>query len=609
MKDYKKLFVLLRPYSFRLGLAVFFNLLYTIFSIASISLLAPFLSLIFNQIPLTLEEPVFSFTSDGLILYVKYLLSQIIINHGVFRALIILVLSVFVFFLLKNVFYYISMWIIIPVRGNLIKDLRNKAYLRILILPLSFYSKHRKGDILTRVINDVQDIDFYILRSLQQLFREPIVILLFLSTLFFINYKFTLFVLITIPIAGYVINRLQRTLKQKSLTAKEKQSNMLSLYEESIYGLRIIKAFNAIEGMYKRFSNLNQFYSKTQIKINQKRDLSSPMSEFLGSCIVILILLYGGQMILTPNNSFSAEMFITYIVLFTQIINPAKTISEATANFKKGFASLTRIEQLILSEEKISEVDKAQDISAFKSHIHFYNISFSYEEKLVLDSINMTIPKGKVIAICGSSGSGKSTLVDLLPRFYDPTQGSIYIDDIDIKKLKINQLRSLFGIVSQENILFNDTIFNNIAFGLKNIDKQHVIEAAKIANIYSFINTLPEGFDTIVGDRGMKLSGGQKQRISIARAILKNPPILILDEATSSLDSESELLVQQALNNLMKNRTSIVIAHRLSTIFSADKIVVLEEGKIVEQGTHQELIQLNGRYKDLLNLQDLNICP
>lgn len=607
MKDYKKLFVLLRPYSFRLGLAVFFNLLYTIFSIASISLLAPFLSLIFNQIPLTLEEPIFSFTSGGVILYVKYLLSQIIINHGVFRALIILVLSVFVFFLLKNIFYYISMWIIIPVRGNLIKDLRNKAYWRILILPLSFYSEHRKGDILTRVINDVQDVDFYILRSLQQLFREPIVILLFLSTLFFINYEFTLFVLIAIPIAGYVINRLQRTLKQKSLTAKEKQSNMLSLYEESIYGLRIIKAFNAINGMYKRFTNLNQFYSKTQIKINRRRDLSSPMSEFLGSCIVILILLYGGQMILKPNNSFSAEMFITYIVLFTQIINPAKTISEATANFKKGFASLTRIEQLILSEEKIIEDSEAQDISEFKSHIHFHNVSFSYEEKLVLDSINITIPKGKIIAICGSSGSGKSTLVDLLPRFYDPTQGSIYIDDIDIKKLKINQLRSLFGIVSQENILFNDTIFNNIAFGLKNINKQHVIEAAKIANIYSFINTLPEGFDTVVGDRGMKLSGGQKQRISIARAILKNPPILILDEATSSLDSESELLVQQALNNLMQNRTSIVIAHRLSTISAADEILVLEEGKIVEQGTHQELIQLNGRYKDLIDLQDLNI--
>ncbi len=607
MKDYKKLFVLLRPYSFRLGLAVFFNLLYTIFSIASISLLAPFLSLIFYQIPLTLEEPIFSFTSGGVILYVKYLLSQIIINHGVFRALIILVLSVFVFFLLKNIFYYISMWIIIPVRGNLIKDLRNKAYWRILILPLSFYSEHRKGDILTRVINDVQDIDFYILRSLQQLFREPIVIVLFLSTLFFINYEFTLFVLIAIPIAGYVINRLQRTLKQKSLTAKEKQSNMLSLYEESIYGLRIIKAFNAINGMYKRFTNLNQFYSKTQIKINRRRDLSSPMSEFLGSCIVILILLYGGQMILKPNNSFSAEMFITYIVLFTQIINPAKTISEATANFKKGFASLTRIEQLILSEEKIIEDSEAQDISEFKSHIHFHNVSFSYEEKLVLDSINITIPKGKIIAICGSSGSGKSTLVDLLPRFYDPTQGSIYIDDIDIKKLKINQLRSLFGIVSQENILFNDTIFNNIAFGLKNINKQHVIEAAKIANIYSFINTLPEGFDTVVGDRGMKLSGGQKQRISIARAILKNPPILILDEATSSLDSKSELLVQQALNNLMQNRTSIVIAHRLSTISAADEILVLEEGKIVEQGTHQELIQLNGRYKDLIDLQDLNI--
>lgn len=604
MDDYKKLFSLLRPYSFKLTIAIFLNILYVIFSIVSISLLAPFLSLLFNQIPLTLQKPMLDFTSAALMQYSQYYLSQIIISKGLFSALSILILSVFVFFLLKNVFYYFSMWVIIPVRNNLIRDLRNKAYPRILILPLSFYSENRKGDILTRVINDVQDVDFFILRSLQQVFREPISILFFLGTLFFINFEFTFLVLFTIPIAGFVISRLQRKLKQKSLKVKEKQSEMLSMTEESIYGLRIIKAFNAIPGMMKRFITLNDSYSKLLIKINRRRDLSSPMSEFLGSCIVIFILLFGGRMVLDDNNSFSAEMFITYIVLFTQIINPAKTISEATANFKKGFASLHRIETLIQSEEKILELPNAQSISTFTTNISFKNVHFAYEDKTILNNISLVIPKGKTIAVCGSSGAGKSTLVDLLPRFYDVIKGEILIDGIDIRHLKIDDLRSLFGIVSQESILFNDTIFNNIAFGLKEAKIEQVVEATKIANIYSFITELENGFDTIVGDRGIKLSGGQKQRISIARAILKNPPILILDEATSALDSESEILVQNALNNLMKNRTSIVIAHRLSTILAADDILVLEHGEIVEKGTHQDLIKQNGIYSNLIHLQE-----
>ena len=496
------------------------------------------------------------------------------------------------------------MWIIIPVRGNLIKNLRNNVFPHLLILPLSYYSQHRKGDILTRVINDVQDVDFYILRSLQQLFREPLTILFFLLTLFFINFKFTLLVLVTLPIAGLVISRLQRKLKQKSLHAKEKQSQMLSLSEESIYGLRIIKAFNAINTMFQRFTQLNKSYSKQQIKINRRRDLSSPMSEFLGSFIVIFILLLGGQMVLNTDKNFTAEMFITYIVLFTQIINPAKTISEATANFKKGFASLHRIEEITLSDEKIIEQPDAKPISSFNESIRFNNVCFAYEDKTILNNINLVIPKGKTIAVCGSSGAGKSTLVDLLPRFYDVNKGKILIDGIDIRYLKTDDLRSLFGIVSQESILFNDTIFNNIAFGLKEAKIEQVVEATKIANIYSFITELEEGFDTIVGDRGIKLSGGQKQRISIARAILKNPPILILDEATSSLDSESEILVQNALNNLMQNRTSIVIAHRLSTIIAADEILVLEHGEIVERGTHQTLIGQNGIHSNLIHLQE-----
>ena len=396
MDDYKKLFSLLRPYSFKLTIAIFLNILYVIFSIVSISLLAPFLSLLFNQIPLTLQKPMLDFTSAALMQYAQYYLSQIIISKGLFSALSILILSVFVFFLLKNVFYYFSMWVIIPVRNNLIRDLRNKAYPRILILPLSFYSENRKGDILTRVINDVQDVDFFILRSLQQVFREPISILFFLGTLFFINFEFTFLVLFTIPIAGFVISRLQRKLKQKSLKVKEKQSEMLSMTEESIYGLRIIKAFNAIPGMMKRFITLNDSYSKLLIKINRRRDLSSPMSEFLGSCIVIFILLFGGRMVLDDNNSFSAEMFITYIVLFTQIINPAKTISEATANFKKGFASLHRIETLIQSEEKILELPNAQSISTFTTNISFKNVHFAYEDKTILNNISLVDRKSVV---------------------------------------------------------------------------------------------------------------------------------------------------------------------------------------------------------------------
>ncbi len=604
MSDYKKLFSLLRPFSFKLAITIFFNVLYVLFSIISISLLAPFLSLIFNQIPLTLEESPLQFSSESLMLYTQYLISRIIITKGSFAALSLLIVCVFVFFLLKNVFYYISMWIIIPIRGNMIRNLRNAVYPRILILPLSYYSEHRKGDILTRVINDVQDVDFYILRSLQQLFREPITILFFLCTLFFINFNFTLIILVALPLAGFVISRLQRRLKQRSLHAKEKQSQMLSLSEESIYGLRIIKAFNAINGMFKRFSTVNASYSKLQIRINRRRDLSSPMSEFLGSFIVIIILLLGGQMVLNADKGFTAEMFITYIVLFTQIINPAKTISEATANFKKGFASLHRIEEVIHSDEKITEHPEAKSITSFRENITFHNVFFSYDNKTILEDINLDIPKGKTIAICGSSGAGKSTLVDLLPRFYDVNKGKILIDDTDIRDFRIDDLRNLFGIVSQESILFNDTIFNNIAFGIKDAKIEQVVEAAKIANIYSFITELENGFDTLVGDRGMKLSGGQKQRISIARAVLKNPPILILDEATSALDSESEIWVQNALNNLMKNRTSIVIAHRLSTILAADKIVVLEQGKIVEQGKHQELIDKNGIYTHLIHLQE-----
>jgi subfamily B ATP-binding cassette protein MsbA len=601
MTDYKKLFHLLKPYGWRLFFVAALNVLSVVFSLFTIALLAPFLSLIFGKT--ALEKPTLSFDSEAIVNYLKYLLSQAIQTQGATQALLYLVLLVIAFILLNKFFNYLAIWILTAVRTNIIENYRNKAYNQLLILPLSYYSQAKKGDIISRVINDVQDIDASILQTLQQLLRDPLMMLFYLFTLFFINYKLSLFVFVLLPVAGFLISRIQRTLKTSSLEAKQKQGIMNNMLEESIYGLRIIKAFHTIGSVFKRFSAVNEDYNKVYIKMYRRRDLSSPLSEFLGTLTVIFILLYGSSQVLNADTAFSAELFITYIALFVQVINPAKATVESSANLRKGFAAISRIEELLNAEEVIVEQKEALSVDYFSDGIRFEDVTFSYGDENVLNHLNFILKKGSHIAICGLSGSGKSTLVDLLMRFYDPAQGRILFDEKDIKTLKILDLRKMFGMVNQETILFNDTVYNNIVLGLENIEEQDVIEAAKIANAYDFISKLENGFHTNIGDRGAKLSGGQKQRISIARAILRNPAILILDEATSAWDAESERAVQTALDNVLKNRTSIVIAHRLSTVANADEIIVLDKGNIAEQGTHQELVNRKGIYAKMIEGQ------
>ena len=602
MKDFRKLLTLLKNCKFTLLLVSFFNILSIIFSVFSIALLAPFLSLIFNKIPLVLDKPEFIFNAEGLISFSQYLMSRIIVSEGMVTALLLLVITVFACFLLNKSFYYLAIWIMASLRMGIVKNYRNQGYEKLLILPLSYYSNKRKGDIISRVINDVQDIDVSILQSLQQLLRDPLTIIFYLFALSFINYKLTVFVLILLPVAGLIINKVQRKLKNVSQKLKEKQGAMTSTIEETIYGLRVIKAIHAIDKMYQQFKKLNQEYNKLYIKMFRRRDLSSPIGEFLGIVTVIGILLYGSSLVFDAANGFSAELFITYIAMFVMIINPAKATAESIANLKKGFAAIDRMNELMQAEEVITEVPNALYVNEFKDNICFKNVSFSYEDTPVLKNINFEIKKGKTIAICGLSGSGKSTLTDLLMRFYDVSSGNILLDGKDIRTLNITSLRKLFGIVTQESILFNDSIFNNISLGL-DITEKEVVAAAEIANAYEFISKLENGFQTNIGDRGTRLSGGQKQRLSIARAVLRNPSIFILDEATSALDTESERVVQQALNNVLQNKTAIIIAHRLSTIIHADEILVLDNGTIAERGTHKQLSAQNGLYAQMIKKQ------
>ena len=605
MKDFRKLLILLKPYNFKLIFVSFFNIFSVLFSVFSIALLAPSLSLMFNNIPLSLEKPEFVFSAESLMSYSQYVISQIIVSNGMVVALLVLILTVFLFFLLSKSFYYLAIWLMASVRTGIVQTYRNQSYEKLLILPLSYYSDKRKGDIMSRVINDIQDIDVSILQSLQQLLRDPLTIAFYLFALSFINYKLTIFVLILLPIAGFIINRVQRKLKTISGKLKETQGFMTSNIEESIYGLRVIKAIHAIDKMYNQFKKINQEYNILYIKMFRRRDLSSPIGEFLGAITVICILLYGSSLVLDDTNGFSAELFITYIVMFVQIINPAKAMAESIANLRKGFAAIDRVNELMQAEEVITEITDALYITDFSDKIIFKDVSFSYEDTPVLKNINFELKKGKTIALCGLSGSGKSTLTDLLMRFYDVSSGCILLDGKDIRGLNITSLRKLFGIVTQESILFNDTVYNNITLGVENITENEVIAAAKIANAYEFILNLEDGFNTNIGDRGTRLSGGQKQRIGIARAVLRNPSIFILDEASSALDTESERTVQTALNNVLQDKTAIIIAHRLSTIIHADEILVLDNGIIAERGTHQQLSAQNGLYAQMIEKQTL----
>lgn len=495
------------------------------------------------------------------------------------------------------------MFFLAPLRNGVVRDLRNAMYHRVLILPLSYYTEQRKGDLMARVTSDVSEVEWSIMSSLEMLFREPFTIASYLTAMFLISPQLTGFVLVMLPLSALLIGQIGKSLKRTSQKSQKRMGYLLSIIEETIGGLRIIKAFNAIDASQRSFEKVNNDYNRLMIRLYRKRDLASPLSEFLGVVVIVIVLWFGGRLVLSPESTMNAAVFLTYLAIFSQILVPAKSITQAWYNVNKGAASVERIRQVLDAEEVITEKADALSVEGFNQQIEYRDVSFRYEKEEVLKHINLIIPKGKTIALVGPSGGGKSTLSDLLPRFYDCTGGELLLDGVNVKDYRIDGLRGLMGIVSQETILFNDTIFANIALGIDNATPEEVEKAARIANAHEFIAQLPEGYQTIIGDRGIKLSGGQRQRLSIARAVLKNPPIMILDEATSALDTESERLVQEALENLMRNRTSLVIAHRLSTIQFADEIVVLQRGEIAERGSHADLIALNGVYKRLCDLQ------
>lgn len=603
MKKFYRVLTYLKPYWGYASLNVLFNLLTIVFSLFSMTLLVPFLNLLFGTETLVTQKPEFALNADSLIQILNYYISQIIIEDGQHKALVYICIILIVAFFLRNLTRFFAMFYMANVRIGSVKDIRNSIYRKILILPLSFYNKHRKGDIISRVTTDVQEVEYSIMNYLEMIIRDPITILVYIAFMFSVSPQLTLFVLVLLPITGFLIGQIGKSLRKSSKIGQARMAGMLSIIEETISGLRIIKAFGAINYSDTRFKDQNSLFSKLMISIYRRRDLSSPLSEFLSSVVIVIVLWFGGRLVLGDSAVIQAADFIVYIIVFSQIIPPAKTFAQGFYSIQKGIASAERIFEILDAEEVITEKKDAKAIQSFNQSIKYQDVWFAYDKESILKNINLEIGKGKLIALVGESGGGKSTLVDLLPRFYDVVDGQILIDGNDIRDYKIDDLRSLMGIVTQESILFNDTVFNNIAFGDTTATHESVIEAAKIANAHEFIMRLENGYEAYIGDRGMNLSGGQRQRLSIARAVLKNPPILILDEATSSLDTESERLVQEALAKVMSSRTSVVIAHRLSTIQHADEIIVIVSGQIAERGTHEQLLAAKGVYKRLHDMQ------
>jgi len=602
-KKYLRILQYVKPYSGYAVANIISNLLVIMFFLSTFVMMIPFLNLLFGVEKLVEVKPELALNKDAVLGYLNFYISKLIIQQGETYALIAICLVFLVSFFFRNVFRFLALFYMAKVRVGAVKEIRDAVYDKILLLPLAFYSKHKKGDIMARVTTDVQEVEYSIMSYLEMLIKEPITLILFVGTLFVLSPQLTLFVLIILPIAGFIIGRISKNLRKDSKIGQTRYAGLLAVIEETIGGLRIIKAFTAIGFSNQRFMELNKNYSKILLKIYRTRDLSSPVSEFLSSMVIIVVLWFGGKLVLSDNASIGAADFITYIAIFSQIIPPAKALTTGFYNIQKGIASAERIFEILDAEEEIIEKPNAQSIHSFERNIQFRDVSFKYNSEFVLQYINCTIEKGKVIALVGPSGGGKSTFVDMLPRFYDTVQGEILLDGINLKDYKIDDIRSLMGFVTQEPILFNDSVFNNIAFGKEDALEEDVIAAAKVANAHEFIENMDEGYQSNIGDRGTKLSGGQRQRLSIARAVLRNPPILILDEATSSLDTESERVVQDALAKVMSNRTSLVIAHRLSTIVNADEIFVLKKGKIIEKGTHKELLDKAGVYKKLYTLQ------
>jgi len=603
----KEFFIILKrfipPYKKQLFLNFLFNLLSAVFTVISMALMFPILEIMFSTGKDIYNLVPWEMTKESLYHNLYYYVTLFKDAHGVGLTLLFVGLIVILATVLKVGFYYLGAYEAVYIRNGVVKDIREQIFSKILKLALPFFSEERKGDIISRITGDVTEVENSIMSSLDMFLKNPIIIVVLLVSMLIMSPHMTLFIFLVLPIAGFIIGRVGKSLKKVSRQGQDKMGEILTVVEETLGGLRIIKAFNAEMKMNARFNSELHDYRHIMNRLMRRRELASPLSELLGTVVIIIVVWYGGTLILSKNSELSGPAFLIYLGIFYQIINPAKAFSTALYSIQKGLASMDRIDKILKADVTIPESPNAQSVSTLKDIIEYRNISFAYEEKVVLNNVSLIIPKGKTIALVGQSGSGKTTFVDLLPRFYDLNGGHILIDGIDIRDIKLHDLRDLMGNVNQEAILFNDSIYNNIAFGVEHTAMPEVIAAAKVANAHNFIIETEHGYDTIIGDRGSKLSGGQRQRLSIARAILKNPPILILDEATSALDTESERLVQDALENLMKNRTSIVIAHRLSTVRNADLICVFHEGEIVERGTHDELIALDGRYKRLHSMQ------
>ncbi len=602
-KFLKQLLKLLLPFKIEVFQSILFNIMHIFFGLFSVTMAMPFLGVLFKTQPLVNEIPKFSLSINYILGVTNYFLSKIIVVKGESIALLYLCIFIIIMTLLKTGSRYLSLFFLAPVRNGVVRNLRNDLYSKVIDLPLSYYSDERKGDIISRITSDVQEIEASIVSSLETYIKDPVIIVVYVFVLFSISWRLTFFVLILLPLSGYFIGRIGKNLKATSLRGQKKLGLILSIIEETISGLRIIKAFNAEKKIKNQFYRVNDFYTKIVTKIYRRRMLASPLSEFLGTVVMVSILWYGSSLVLMNVAPIKPEELITYLIIFYMIINPAKNFSTAYYNVQKGLASVERVDKILKADVKIKDTPKSIDYKEFKNTIEYKNVSFKYEKEWVLKNINLKIEKGKTIALVGQSGGGKSTLADLLPRLIDVNKGEILIDNIPIKNIKLIDLRNLMGIVTQQSILFNDSVYNNIAFGHPEASEAKVIEASKVANADEFIVQMKNGYYTNIGDSGNKLSGGQRQRLSIARAVLKNPPILILDEATSALDTESERLVQDALYRLMKNRTSIVIAHRLSTVKNADEIIVLHEGEIAEKGKHGVLLKQKGIYKKLYDLQ------